>query len=39
VTKEVVLGQAPAISAVTEGPDGELFVLSVNGPILAMTAT
>jgi glucose/arabinose dehydrogenase len=37
VTKELVLGQAASISAVTEAPDGELLVLSLNGPIYAVT--
>ena len=37
VAGELVLGQVPNISAVTEAPDGELLVLSVSGPIYAIT--
>jgi glucose/arabinose dehydrogenase len=37
VTDEVTLGKVASISAVTETPDGELLVLSVAGPIYAMT--
>jgi hypothetical protein len=37
VTGELVLGAVPSISAVTEAPDGELLVLSVAGPIYAVT--
>jgi glucose/arabinose dehydrogenase len=37
VTRELVLGTAPSISAVTEAPDGELLVLSVAGAIYAVT--
>jgi glucose/arabinose dehydrogenase len=37
LTNELTLGAAANISAVTQGPDGELFVLSVGGPIYAVT--
>jgi glucose/arabinose dehydrogenase len=37
VVGELVLGEVPSISAVTEAPDGELLVLSVSGPIYAIT--
>ena len=37
VTNEVVIGEASAVSAVSEGPDGELFVVTLNGPIYAVT--
>jgi glucose/arabinose dehydrogenase len=37
VTGELTLGKAANLSAVTEGPDGELFVLSVDGPVYAIT--
>ena len=37
VTGEVVLGAVSTISAVTEAPDGELLVLSLRGPIYAIT--
>jgi hypothetical protein len=37
VTDEVTLGKVASISAVTETPDGELLVLSVAGPIYAIT--
>jgi glucose/arabinose dehydrogenase len=37
VAAELVLGQVPKISAVTEAPDGELLVLSVAGPVYAVT--
>ncbi len=37
VADEVTLGQVPSISDVTEAPDGELLVLSVAGPIYALT--
>jgi glucose/arabinose dehydrogenase len=37
VTGEVVLGRAKSISAVVEAPDGELLVLSLDGPIYAIT--
>ncbi len=37
VADEMTLGQAPSVSAVTEAPDGELLVLSVAGPIYALT--
>jgi glucose/arabinose dehydrogenase len=37
VTAELVLGAVPSISAVTEAPDAELLVLSVAGPIYAVT--
>lgn len=37
VANELTLGSASNIAAVTEGPDGELFVLSVDGPIYAVT--
>jgi glucose/arabinose dehydrogenase len=36
VTGELVLGAVPSISAVTETPDGELLVLSLDGPIYAV---
>ena len=36
VVKQLSLANAPAISAVTEGPDGELYVLSNSGPIYAV---
>jgi glucose/arabinose dehydrogenase len=36
VAKQLSLAHAPAISAVTEGPDGELYVLSNSGPIYAV---
>ena len=34
---DVTLGTVKSVSAVTEGPDGELFVVSVDGPIYALT--
>jgi glucose/arabinose dehydrogenase len=37
VTDEVTLGKVASISAVTEAPDGELLVLSVAGPVYAIT--
>ena len=37
VTDEVTLGHVASISAVNEAPDGELLVLSVAGPIFAIT--
>jgi glucose/arabinose dehydrogenase len=37
LTNELTLGTAANISAVTEGPDGELFVLSVGGAVHAVT--
>jgi glucose/arabinose dehydrogenase len=37
VTKELKLGKAANVSAVTEGPDGELYVLSLDGPVYAVT--
>ncbi|MDP9464569.1 MAG: PQQ-dependent sugar dehydrogenase, partial [Actinomycetota bacterium] len=37
VSRQVALGRAPNISAINEGPDGELLVLSLNGPISAIT--
>ncbi len=37
VAKDLTLGQAASIAAVNEGPDGELLVLSLDGPILAVT--
>ncbi len=36
VTDELVLGDVPTISAVTEAPDGELLVVSLAGPIYAV---
>jgi hypothetical protein len=30
----VELGQSSSVSAVREGPDGELYVLSVDGPVM-----
>jgi glucose/arabinose dehydrogenase len=36
VVKQVSLGQVPSVTAVSEGPDGELFVLSGGGQIYAM---
>ena len=38
VTNEVVIGEASGVSAVSEGPDGELYVVTLNGPIYAVTA-
>ena len=38
VTNEVVIGQASGVSAISEGADGELFVVTLNGPIYAVTA-
>jgi glucose/arabinose dehydrogenase len=37
VTKEVTLGQATNVDAVSEGSDGELYVVSHDGPIYAVT--
>jgi glucose/arabinose dehydrogenase len=37
VAGELDLGAVPSISAVTEAPDGELLVLSVAGPVFAVT--
>ncbi|MGZ6982940.1 MAG: PQQ-dependent sugar dehydrogenase [Ilumatobacteraceae bacterium] len=37
VADEMTLGKVPSVSAVTEAPDGELLVLSVAGPIYALT--
>jgi glucose/arabinose dehydrogenase len=37
VTDEVTLGHVASISAVNEAPDGELLVLSVAGPVFAIT--
>jgi glucose/arabinose dehydrogenase len=37
VAKEVTLGKATNVDAVSEGPDGELYVLSHDGPIFAIT--
>jgi glucose/arabinose dehydrogenase len=37
VTKELVIGEASSVSAVSEGPDGELYVVSLNGPIYAVS--
>ena len=37
VVGQVELGQSASVSAVREGPDGELYVLSVDGPIVAVT--
>ena len=31
--KQVALGTVPAVTAISEGPDGELFVVSGNGQI------
>jgi len=36
VTNQVVIGAASSVSAVSEGPDGELFVVTLNGPIYAV---
>jgi glucose/arabinose dehydrogenase len=36
LTGDLTLGTVASVSAVTEGPDGELFVLSVSGPIYAV---
>ena len=38
VAKELTLGQVTNVDAVSEGPDGELFVVSHDGPIYAVTA-
>ncbi len=37
VVKQVSLGHVPSVTAVSEGPDGELFVLSGGGQIYAVT--
>ena len=37
VTDELILGNVPSISAVTEAPDGELLVVSLDGPIYEVT--
>jgi glucose/arabinose dehydrogenase len=37
VAKQVPLGHTGAVTAVSEGPDGELFVLTSGGPIYAVT--
>ncbi|MEP7201488.1 MAG: PQQ-dependent sugar dehydrogenase [Ilumatobacteraceae bacterium] len=37
VTNEVLLGEVPTVTAVSEGPDGELFVASLHGPVYAIT--
>ena len=34
--KQVALGTVPAVTAISEGPDGELFVASQNGSIYAV---
>jgi hypothetical protein len=36
LARDLTLGTVASVSAVTEGPDGELFVLSVSGPIYAV---
>ncbi len=38
VVNQRLLGQVTKVTAVREGPDGELFVLSGDGPIYAVTA-
>jgi glucose/arabinose dehydrogenase len=38
VAKEVSLGAAGSVTAVSEGPDGELYVVTGDGPIFAITA-
>lgn len=37
LVKELSLGLADSVTAVSEGPDGELFVVSGQGPIYAIT--
>jgi glucose/arabinose dehydrogenase len=37
LVKDLNLGQADSVTAVSEGPDGELFVVSGDGPIYAIT--
>ena len=37
LVEDMTLGTVKSVSAVTEGPDGELFVVSVDGPIYALT--
>jgi hypothetical protein len=37
VAKQVPLGNAANVTAVSEGPDGELYVVTSDGPIYAVT--
>jgi glucose/arabinose dehydrogenase len=37
VVKQLALGHTANVTAVSEGPDGELFVLSGGGPVYALT--
>ena len=37
VVKEIPLGQVPSVTAISEGPDGELFVSSGSGQVYAIT--
>lgn len=37
LVKDLSLGQVDSVTAVNEGPDGELFVVSLDGPIYAIT--
>lgn len=38
VAKQVLLGTSASVTAVSEGPEGELYVVSRAGPISAVTA-
>jgi len=37
VVKQVPLGTAPSVTAISEGPDGELYVMSGGGRVFAIT--
>ena len=34
--RQVLLGEVPAVTAVVDGPDGEVYVLSGAGPVIRL---